>query len=538
MVPLRSNTIQLVQNGCSFHGLWSEDPNQHLKDFLKLVDSLDLNSENRERTRLCLFQFSLRDQASNCLERLLAGSITTWEDLTTRFLAQFFLSGRTAKLRNDILMFQQHYGESLSEAWSYFKDLLQKFPYHGIDRWLQIQILYDHVSFHLKCEIDRAAGGKLRNKNTDESWEIIENLALYDHEGWDETKEFIKPVKAISTPQGVPKTPDRRLLELKDQTNFARGINIRMTEMFRLLKELTTSRTLEKVLVREEAKFPITKNVNFISLTKGEEERSNMTKVTPDNIEMPAATEAEMPVIEAEKKNGAKNGAKNKSIKTPENKEIVEAPDSITLDQELGLERKKGKEYKALPGGPVYDAILKKKITKKEDIGGNFEIPCSIGNLKHVNALVDQGSDVNVVPYSTYMKLTDERPAETEIRTLTTATHIKENEKRPFILGTPFLTTAKASIKFDKGTITLRSGKSKVDFHRIPDSLCSTDKGVKNDIEPITSTMTVNRLVLEWEEKIKLSLGNGDEVQNNGRIIKFSKQASHSFLATKAGMDR
>ncbi|GKD15445.1 zinc finger, CCHC-type containing protein [Tanacetum coccineum] len=93
------------------------------------------------------------------------------------------------------------------------------------------------------------------------------------------------------------------------------------------------------------------------------------------------------------------------------------------------------------------------------------------------------------MPYSTYMKLTDERPAETDIR-LSLARHsyiyplgivedvlvevaehvypidfvildIKENEKRPFILGTPFLTTAKATIKFDKGTITLRLGKSK-----------------------------------------------------------------------------
>ncbi|GJX88750.1 MAK10-like protein [Tanacetum coccineum] len=90
MVPLRSDTIRLVQNGCSFHELRSEDPNQYLKDFLKLVDSLDLD-----------------------------GSITTWEDLTTRFLAQFFPRGRTAKFRNDILMFQQHHGESLSEAWTH-----------------------------------------------------------------------------------------------------------------------------------------------------------------------------------------------------------------------------------------------------------------------------------------------------------------------------------------------------------------------------------------------------------------------------------
>ncbi|GKE02733.1 hypothetical protein Tco_1390716 [Tanacetum coccineum] len=33
VVPLRSDTIQLVQNGCSFYGLRSEDPNQQLKDF-------------------------------------------------------------------------------------------------------------------------------------------------------------------------------------------------------------------------------------------------------------------------------------------------------------------------------------------------------------------------------------------------------------------------------------------------------------------------------------------------------------------------
>ncbi|GJU72812.1 zinc finger, CCHC-type containing protein [Tanacetum coccineum] len=213
--------------------------------------------------------------------------------------------------------------------------------------------------------------------------------------------------------------------------------------------------------------------------------------------------------------------------------------------------------------GPAYDAILKKKITKKEDIRGNFEIPCSIGNLKHVNALVDQGSDVNVMPYSTYMKLTDERPAETDIR-LSLASHsyiyplgiaedvlveivehvypidfvildIRENENRPFILGTPFLTTAKASIKFDTGTITLRSGKHKVSFHRIPDSSNVTDKGVKNDIEPIAPTMTVNRLVLEWEEKIKLHLER--EMQFNQWRSKNFKGMHPTLIATKEGMD-
>ncbi|GKC59488.1 zinc finger, CCHC-type containing protein [Tanacetum coccineum] len=143
------------------------------------------------------------------------GSISTWEDLTTYFLARFFPPGRISKLQNDILMFQKHQGESLSEARTSFKGLLQKVPHHGIDLWLQIQIFYDHVSFHLKCEIDHAAGSKLRDKNAEESWEIIENLALYEHEGWNDPRDFAKPVKAISLPQNTLKSLTDDFLSLK-----------------------------------------------------------------------------------------------------------------------------------------------------------------------------------------------------------------------------------------------------------------------------------------------------------------------------------
>ncbi|GJV56553.1 hypothetical protein Tco_1457558 [Tanacetum coccineum] len=110
------------------------------------------------------------------------GNVTIFGDTVTVADLKKPIEGRTTKLRNDILMFRKHHGESFSEAWTRFKDLLQKIPHHGIDLWLQIQIFYDHVSFLLKREIDHAAGGKLRDKNAKESWEIIEKLALYDHE--------------------------------------------------------------------------------------------------------------------------------------------------------------------------------------------------------------------------------------------------------------------------------------------------------------------------------------------------------------------
>ncbi|GKB73414.1 hypothetical protein Tco_0934826 [Tanacetum coccineum] len=287
------------------------------------------------------------------------------------------------------------------------------------------------------CEIDRAAGGKLCNKNADESWEIVENLALYDHEGWNDTKEFgLRPTLRSSThiphayanavhsnphpqshneppklnpstfhertdpnpqPQALGTTFEARVrdylavhterIERFKNAIFKQReeINDRMTKMFRLIKELTTSRTPEKVLVREEAKFLVTKNINSISLARGEEERSDKTDETLDNTVKPTITETKIPVKEAKKN----NETKNKPIKKDEEKEVVEVLSSWPVEYYLKhrineklieglvdnnrfndslsrarLGKVKGKTYNVLPRGLVYEAILKKKITK------------------------------------------------------------------------------------------------------------------------------------------------------------------------------
>ncbi|GJY25670.1 hypothetical protein Tco_0400396 [Tanacetum coccineum] len=126
-----------------------------------------------------------------------------------------------------------------------------------------------------------------------------------------------------------------------------------MTEIFGLLKELATSRTPKKVLIREEAKFLVTKNVNSISLARNEEEGNNKTDETPDNTKMP--NETEMLVRKAEAMNEAKNGAEKKSIKTPVNEEAVEAPGTR-------VGKKKGKEYKILPGDLLMMRFSRKRL--------------------------------------------------------------------------------------------------------------------------------------------------------------------------------
>ncbi|GKA38839.1 hypothetical protein Tco_0731390 [Tanacetum coccineum] len=127
-------------------------------------------------------------------------------------------------------MFQQHHGESLSEAWTRFKDLLQKFPHHGIDLWLQVQFFYDHVNPVTRRTIDQSAGGKFRDLNAEESWALLEDLSLYDNESWNDPRDFAKAVKAMALPQDVPSTPDRRIIELKNQVQCLMEAHLALTQ--------------------------------------------------------------------------------------------------------------------------------------------------------------------------------------------------------------------------------------------------------------------------------------------------------------------
>ncbi|GKD89448.1 hypothetical protein Tco_1364955 [Tanacetum coccineum] len=69
----------------------------------------------------------------------------------------------------------------------------------------------------IRRTIDQSAGGKLRDHNAEESWALLEDLALYDNESWNDPRDFAKPFKAIALPQDVLSTSNRCLIELETQ---------------------------------------------------------------------------------------------------------------------------------------------------------------------------------------------------------------------------------------------------------------------------------------------------------------------------------
>nr|GEV21926.1 zinc finger, CCHC-type [Tanacetum cinerariifolium] len=129
-----------------------------LVDDLKKLN-ITIMSRNGPRVRLYTKEgLKNYSQKVETASRILATPSGLLNDSVREFVT---VSGLTSKLRNDIFIFQQHQGESLSEAWTHFKDLLQKVPYHGIDLWLQIQIFYDYVNPITRRTIDQATDAHL-----------------------------------------------------------------------------------------------------------------------------------------------------------------------------------------------------------------------------------------------------------------------------------------------------------------------------------------------------------------------------------------
>ena len=102
---IKPEFIQMIQRSNQFLGLPSENPYDHLMQFLHLCDTFKWNGVSEDAIRLRLFPFSLKDKARSWLNSFPPGTFTTWDILANKFLLKYFPPSKTAQIRLEISTF-------------------------------------------------------------------------------------------------------------------------------------------------------------------------------------------------------------------------------------------------------------------------------------------------------------------------------------------------------------------------------------------------------------------------------------------------
>ncbi|GJT22015.1 zf-CCHC domain-containing protein [Tanacetum coccineum] len=135
------------------------------------------------------FPMSLTGAASLWLRNKPFGSITTWEDLKTKFLSKYYLSARTAKKMEEINNFQQEPDENLYQAWEQFKELLVKCPQHYLTKMQEVVLFYNGLDVPTRQILD--SRGDIPSKTAADVKVAIQEMAEYSqkwHNGTSRTR--------------------------------------------------------------------------------------------------------------------------------------------------------------------------------------------------------------------------------------------------------------------------------------------------------------------------------------------------------------
>ena len=108
--------ITMVQQN-QFAGQPTENPNEHLGQFLRIANSIKLNGVHPEVIQLQLFPFSLRDMAITWFNSLPQESVDTWEELMRAYFNKFFIPSLQSKQRREIINSKHEGDEDKHIAW-------------------------------------------------------------------------------------------------------------------------------------------------------------------------------------------------------------------------------------------------------------------------------------------------------------------------------------------------------------------------------------------------------------------------------------
>ncbi|CAL1395138.1 unnamed protein product [Linum trigynum] len=174
--------IQLITSSIQFHGLKDGEARVHLSRFLQLTNGFKMNGVPDDAIRLHLFPHSLVGHAKRWLEIHPPLSITSWDDLTNKFVHWYYPASKTTKIQRDITHFRQEPDESLRDAWEWFSRFFWQCPHHGFNDTFTVGNFYSALSPESQRVIESLCpGGDILTKTPPELNQMISTLAARDH---------------------------------------------------------------------------------------------------------------------------------------------------------------------------------------------------------------------------------------------------------------------------------------------------------------------------------------------------------------------
>ncbi|KAL5827957.1 hypothetical protein ACOSQ3_019799 [Xanthoceras sorbifolium] len=177
-LDFKPGMIQLLP---TFHGLDSENPYLHIREFEEVVATFHSQPNVLDSIRLNFFPFSLKDKAKSWLYSLRPRSIGTWAEMTEAFFNKYFPHHKTNNLKRQISTFSQKDSETLYQAWERFKELLNMCLHHGYENWRIVSYFYEGLTPRERQFIEMMCNGDFLLKDPDEAIDYLNDLAEKAH---------------------------------------------------------------------------------------------------------------------------------------------------------------------------------------------------------------------------------------------------------------------------------------------------------------------------------------------------------------------
>ncbi|GJR89509.1 reverse transcriptase domain-containing protein [Tanacetum coccineum] len=378
-------------------------------------------------------------------------SITTWNDLVSKFVNRFFPPSKTTNLRNKITIIQQKFGKTFSEAWDRFKDLLNKCPHHGFSPLHQIDTFYNSLNQFDQDSLNSAAGGILSKALTERPQGALPSDIVPNPRG--EIKAITQRSGIVLNGPPVPPPTSPKEVEREPEPIMDPIHSSPISSFFELPKRnphqphIPFPSRLNKEKLQDKSDIQIHK---FLQ----------MFKKLHFNISLAKA--------------------------------LALMPKYTKMLKDLLSNKEKLLELANTPLNENCSAVILKKLPEKLGDPGKFLIPCDFRGLESCMALGDLGANINLIMLSLWKKISLPELVPTRMtlelanRLVAYLAGIAEDvfvpvgkftfpsdfvvvdydvdPRVPLILRRPFLRTARALVDVHGEELILRDGEEKLIF--------------------------------------------------------------------------